>query len=104
VEGTLRARNDCARCTNRIREDALGRDPDYPEPVILDELKPAPIVSGLLAHVVDHAFDFDDQLVLQAAEINHIRADRVLAAELETSWPLAKLLPEQAFGHRHFTA
>jgi len=63
VEGALRARNDCARCANRIREDAFGRDPDYPEPVILDELKSALIVSGLLTHVVNNAFDFDHQLV-----------------------------------------
>jgi len=46
-------------------------------------LNAALIVGGLLAHVVDDTFDFDDQFVLQAAEVGNVRADRVLAPEFQ---------------------
>ena len=93
VEGALRPRNNCVGSANCIRKDALGRDPDHPEPVILDKLKSALVVFRLPTHVVDNAFDFDHQFVLQAAEIDDVGANRMLATPFEAARTLAELLP-----------
>jgi len=102
--GAHRPRNNCVGSANRIREDAPGRDPDYPEPVILDELKAALIVCGLLSQVVNDAFDLDNKLVLETAEIDHVWPNRMLTTEFQPCWSLPELLPEQPFGYAHVAA
>lgn len=50
------------------------------------------------------AVDFDDESSLAAEEIDHIRFQRMLAAELETVWALPQELPQQSLRRRHLFA
>ncbi len=71
-------------------------------PEYLDALFPEPgvpmrIALGPIPHIVRDTIHFDAEPGPGAVEVDHIRANRVLASELDFRL-LAKLLPQQNFG------
>jgi len=72
---------------------------DDPEPVRFQPRRPPRIslfILGMLA-----AIDFDDQSMLQTAEIDNVVADEMLSSKLRAIEALgAEILPEKAFGLR----
>ena len=56
-----------------------------------------------VTHVMGNAVDLDGETCRQTAEVDHaIASNRVLSAKLQPGRPLAKPLPEEPLGHRHF--
>jgi len=73
-----------------------------------DALLAQPFVAGDIArrctsHIVRDTVDLDTELRGGAVEIEHVWAERVLAAELDARL-LPQFLPYQDFGQRHLLA
>ena len=81
----------------RIIEDLRRGNPNG-----LDASRSKPLVScsialGPVAPRVGLPVDFDRQSSIAAEEVEHVRAGRVLATELEIVWTLAKPVPQNHF-------
>ena len=56
------------------------------------------------AHVVNLPVDFHNKAQRQTAEVDDVRPDRVLTAELQALRPQAQRLPQQSLGQRLIAA
>jgi hypothetical protein len=78
---------------NPLGRDALGKQKRFP----------AGVSRGVGAHSMGSAVNFDRERRGLAIEIQHVRAQGMLPAELKTLWPDSKQAPKGHFGRAHCT-
>src|SRR3954471_5925515 len=66
-----------------IAAQFIGRNPEGPESMLLQPPVPVLIPFGILPHLVRDAVDLDDELGLGTVEIDCVRPERMLSAELD---------------------
>ena len=101
VEGPCPAYRDRLSRTNSIRQDKRGGNASYYVAVVFEKPRSDRISACSTTNIVCEPINFDNQSRGEAAEIGHIRPDRVLAAEFQALWAQPQLLPEQDFGQSH---
>jgi hypothetical protein len=102
VVGTLRTRGDGFGSADGIAEDALRRYPQDPVPVFFEKIGSLDIARRTIPHIMGLAVDLDSEARSRTIKVDHIGADRVLAAKLKTCRAQPELLPQHSFRQAHF--
>jgi hypothetical protein len=85
--------------TFQVLEDVIIPEPHHREPLAAQERLATGVGSRF---VVLAAIDFDQQMPLQAGEVDDVRAERMLAPEPATGeLPATQALPQLLFGITH---
>ena len=86
--------HDAVCDSDGVGEDVLRGDTQHPHSLRFNPLVARLIAVGPVAHVVGDAVDLDRELGGGAVEVEHVAADRMLAAEAHTARAAAQALPE----------
>src|SRR5689334_6957298 len=97
-------RNDQPHRWLNIPSELKGGDTQNPKPPPPQPLLPFLVALRNVASLVHLAVDLDDELGVGAVEVDYIRPERVLAAELESVRTGLQHLPKRRLGGRHFAA
>ncbi len=101
VEGVRDTRCDGGGDGIGITQDIGRGDADDGQTIGRHESIARGIVPRFVAHVVRDAIDLDDQPARATEEVDHIRADRMLPAELYACLSAPQAGPEQNLRQRH---
>jgi hypothetical protein len=94
---------DVAKHGVQILEHIASGDTQDAETFSPQQRITGPIPAWLIAVSVTLAIDFNDEAPFKTSKIDSDWTDGKLPSELEPSWSLAQLLPEQDFGQAHLT-
>ena len=104
VEGIRHPRNDCVGNVVHITQHAFSGNPQDPKPVFLDKLNPSIIELYPVGVIMRRAIDLDHKPFCKKAEVNHVRANRMVAAELKPARPQPQALPKHLLVGHHVLA
>ena len=82
--------------------DVLNREPDDPDPLPVQPLRPPPVMLDLLG--MHRPVDLDAELRLRTIEIEDVRPDRMLPPEVRALPVAAQHMPKRTFRLGHCAA